>query len=109
MANKSGPPFRFVGKTTDGRRVVCGRWVFHQIDSMGVPFQMLLDRLNQSAWVVGWMGFFVESQASARWARKTVLARCREAVCDVFGLDYFGGWVERFDLMWPDGGALIGE
>lgn len=72
---------KFVGKTTDGKLVVDGRYVYKEIDSGMLGMSDLMIKFNELNWVVDWIGFYEASQKS-NWTYKTVIRKIREGLLD---------------------------
>jgi len=72
---------KFVGKTTDGKFVVDGSYVFKEVDGGLLGMSDLIIEFTKLNWVIDWVGFYEASQ-KCHWTYKTVIRKIREGLLD---------------------------
>lgn len=70
---------KIVGKTTEGHLVIGG--IFRLVDTNGLPFGVVIDKIYERNWRVSWLDFLSEAFDSG-WNEKTVFSKCREGIQD---------------------------
>lgn len=73
------------GKTTDGRLVVTGLFLF--VGTLGLPLADVLLAFEEDNYVVDWIDFYEDALMDG-YKSKTALNKIDEGIVDVFGKDY---------------------
>jgi alanyl-tRNA synthetase len=61
-----------VGRTTDGKPLVDGAWLFNLKTTHGLPLDMALDKIiNEHGYAVDWVGFIQEARRNGWWDIQT--------------------------------------
>lgn len=78
--------------TEDNRPVLGG--CFRFVDEQGIPFDFLVDRLDQHGMMPDWLDFYRDAMKKG-WRHDRTMSRLREVVGDVYGPEFREEWEKR--------------
>lgn len=81
-------------KPREGHKVVSG--LVHFYNSVGLPLQDILQYCVENNYQPSWIHFYVEA-TQIGWNEKTIMSRLREAITDIYGIQYWNEVEKRFE------------
>jgi hypothetical protein len=88
---------RQIGITENSKIVLDGFDVFKFVETLGVPFEVVLELVNKENFVIDWIGFF-ETSFNTGWSLKTLLNRIENPIIDILGREYFKRVKQNLDF-----------
>ena len=85
-----------VGQTEEGIPIYGG--VFHFYETEGVPLDTLFECIKRKNAIVSWVDFYKEALL-AGMEHSRILSKLEEAVCDVWGKDFYSVVEDRLNII----------
>jgi hypothetical protein len=85
-----------VGETEEGAPIYGG--VFHFYETEGVPLDTLFECIKRKSALVSWIDFYKEASL-AGMTHDRILAKLEEAVCDVWGKEFYSVVEDKLNLV----------
>src|SRR5271170_5576548 len=88
-----------VGMTSENKQIIGG--VYSLYETTGLPLDVILDCIHRKNAMVSWIHFYKEAR-SAGMKHRRILAKLKEAICDVWGLKFYEHVEEKLNLVFSD-------
>ena len=94
MSKYQNIDIKVTGVSPEGIQSVSG--VFKMVDTYGLPLDIIIDQLKDRGMMPDWIDFY-DQAIKVGWKPKGVLSKLSEAIIDVYGIDFYTGWLSRME------------